>query len=590
MTLTPFQKASFRQHIHSSEQVIDPATGVPIETGGGTDAIDAAIAAHAAASDPHPGYDTAAEVAAAIAALPAGFSNPMTTAGDIIYESGGVDRALAGTASSDTGIAGGSPAASAINDGDDATETTTGGEAQPNLSFQIDLGSPIAISQWRVLYHSNSGFGAPSPTTALESSTDSSSWTQRDTHVLGAADTGLKTLSAPITARYWRIRNTTTTATRLTVKTFSLFDAVVPSRLAKGTLGQVLAQGAAAPGWQSNAKLAYLDAVDAAAPANPAAGIHRIYSKSGGLYFRDSAGVEVGPLGTGGAAFAGAKAYSNATQAVTTGADRAITFNAEDWDTDAYHEGVTNPSRFTIPAGKGGKYLCTAHVYGLSTASHDVRFRVNGTTLYSDTLYNATAGSASTLSAELDLAAGDYVEVVIFPAANVTLGNASVREAMNDMSVHLIGGAPSTGVVPTAHGARVTRSANQSVGNNTLTAVSFTAEDYDTDAIHDNSTNPTRLTIPAIVGVTTGLWSVKAACYTDQSTCDLQLKVNGTPFAFFRNTNTAEIGAAFLAADWVFTVGDYVELFVRTPAGAGNVVFDAGVSPEMSIAFLGKVS
>ena len=44
----------------------------------------------------------------------------------------------------------------------------------------------------------------------------------------------------------------------------------------------------------------YLDATDAAAPGNPSAGLHRIYSKSGGLYYRDSAGTEVGPLGSGG--------------------------------------------------------------------------------------------------------------------------------------------------------------------------------------------------------------------------------------------------------------------------------------------------
>jgi hypothetical protein len=44
----------------------------------------------------------------------------------------------------------------------------------------------------------------------------------------------------------------------------------------------------------------YLDATDAAAPGNPSAGYHRLYSKSGGLYYRDSTGTEVGPLGSGG--------------------------------------------------------------------------------------------------------------------------------------------------------------------------------------------------------------------------------------------------------------------------------------------------
>lgn len=44
----------------------------------------------------------------------------------------------------------------------------------------------------------------------------------------------------------------------------------------------------------------YSDLPDIAAPANPGAGAHRLYSKANGLFYRDSAGVEVGPLGSGG--------------------------------------------------------------------------------------------------------------------------------------------------------------------------------------------------------------------------------------------------------------------------------------------------
>lgn len=142
-----------------------------------------------------------------------------------------------------------------------------------------------------------------------------------------------------------------------------------------------------------------------------------------------------------------------------------------------------------------------------------------------------------------------------------------------------------------AHGARVKRSANQSIGNNTLTAVAFTAEDYDTDTIHDNSTNNSRLTIPTISGVTTGLWAVKASGYVDQPTGDFQFMLNtSTPIGFARNGNPGDIGGVVLAVDWVFTAADYVELFARTPGGAGNILYDVGKSPLFSIAFLGKVT
>jgi len=46
-------------------------------------------------------------------------------------------------------------------------------------------------------------------------------------------------------------------------------------------------------------------------------------------------------------------------------------------------------------------------------------------------------------------------------------------------------------------GALVRNLANQSIPNSTTVAVAFTAELYDTDDIHDNATNNTRLTVPA---------------------------------------------------------------------------------------------
>lgn len=61
MPLTPFQKATFRQHTHLASQIKDENGDDAIQTGGGTAAIDAAIAAHVAASDPHPVYLTQAE-------------------------------------------------------------------------------------------------------------------------------------------------------------------------------------------------------------------------------------------------------------------------------------------------------------------------------------------------------------------------------------------------------------------------------------------------------------------------------------------------------------------------------------------------
>lgn len=154
--------------------------------------------------------------------------------------------------------------------------------------------------------------------------------------------------------------------------------------------------------------------------------------------------------------------------------------------------------------------------------------------------------------------------------------------------------AAGSATVPNAHGARVKRaSGNFSVGNNTYTAIQFDAEDFDTDAIHDNSTQNTRLTIPTITGVTTGLWSLSAGGYTDASSgrTDVKFRVNNTTdIAVDLINGPASVMGFQLTTKYVFTAADYVECFVRTSGGSFNVVYDAGFSPRFEIAFLGKVT
>lgn len=159
-----------------------------------------------------------------------------------------------------------------------------------------------------------------------------------------------------------------------------------------------------------------------------------------------------------------------------------------------------------------------------------------------------------------------------------------------------------TSAVLGAHGCRVKRSSGDvSVGNNTLTAVEFNAEDHDTDTMHDNSTNPSRLVIPSITGVTTGLWTIKAHGYgtgVSSGRIDVMFRVgaagnpaSGTSIGFATyDISASSIPGYYLSVDWVFTAADYVECFVRTSAGAGSVAFDASASPYFSAAFLGKMT
>lgn len=61
--------------------------------------------------------------------------------------------------------------------------------------------------------------------------------------------------------------------------------------------------------------------------------------------------------------FIGAVAYTNTSQALTSGVPTALTLGSEEADTDGFHSTTTNTSRMTVPSGKGGSYLLDAVVY-----------------------------------------------------------------------------------------------------------------------------------------------------------------------------------------------------------------------------------
>jgi len=111
------------------------------------------------------------------------------------------------------------------------------------------------------------------------------------------------------------------------------------------------------------------------------------------------------------------------------------------------------------------------------------------------------------------------------------------------------GGAVPAG--PYTQGAKVYSSADQALTQNAWTTIAFELEFWDTDAIHDNVTNNSRLTCK-----TTGVYLVTAHInaiggYTSQRNVQIQFLVNGTPVG----------GASTLSAG---TVAEYVGLNYST--------------------------
>ena len=107
-----------------------------------------------------------------------------------------------------------------------------------------------------------------------------------------------------------------------------------------------------------------------------------------------------------------ARAYTNISgQSLTAGV--VIPLELENFDTNDFHDNVTNNSRLTIPVGLAGVYLIGAQVRLGNANPGVIAIRLNGTTFiamagmrgYST---NIAGNSATTI---YTLAEGDYVEM-----------------------------------------------------------------------------------------------------------------------------------------------------------------------------------
>jgi len=127
-------------------------------------------------------------------------------------------------------------------------------------------------------------------------------------------------------------------------------------------------------------------------------------------------GVPVWATPAGGSSFVGCAVYKVTTaQTLSNDTDTDITFNAEDFDTNSYHDNTTNNERITIPSGKAGKYLLQTAILFASNSSgvRNVAFKKNGTTVMGSMLNPALSSFAQRVQHIYiaDLAVGDYITV-----------------------------------------------------------------------------------------------------------------------------------------------------------------------------------
>lgn len=127
----------------------------------------------------------------------------------------------------------------------------------------------------------------------------------------------------------------------------------------------------------------------------------------------------------------GCWAYASAGTTVVDSTNTVIAFAAEIYDTDGYHDNVTNNSRITIPTGLGGKFLVTAQICwpGNTTGGRTLAINKNGSTANDFNIQIPTSSVSNNLSMlytnVISLAAGDYITLTGYQNSGATLSTRS---------------------------------------------------------------------------------------------------------------------------------------------------------------------
>jgi hypothetical protein len=126
-----------------------------------------------------------------------------------------------------------------------------------------------------------------------------------------------------------------------------------------------------------------------------------------------------GPPGEGATSFHGVRVFHSEAQPLASGSYTTVEFDSTDYDTDEYHDDVTDNSRLTVPAGLAGHYLIwfNAAIATTSTGQDIATIWKNGTDVqaFGGTSSPPTAGASHVPSLAVRwLDEGDYIELRIY--------------------------------------------------------------------------------------------------------------------------------------------------------------------------------
>ncbi len=249
----------------------------------------------------------------------------------------------------------------------------------------------------------------------------------------------------------------------------------------------------------------------------------------------------------------------------------AVPLDAEVYDIGGWHDNSTNNSRMTVPSGVSRVRLVANVSLLLTTADEWVQLEIrkNGATDYqgsANTFQEVGRGSdaVTVASPSLDVVETDYFEMFLKTQSDTSI---TVSDDISWFSIEAVEGiAPAT----TPRGALVNLAADETNADySTATAIPFDAEVRDTDAIHDNSTNNSRLTVPSGVAHVRLTAGVVATGHNSTEFIIIELRKNGTadiigmPNVLTEVTST-EMRAQIVSGILEVVAGDYFEVFLDT--------------------------
>ena len=141
--------------------------------------------------------------------------------------------------------------------------------------------------------------------------------------------------------------------------------------------------------------------------------------------------------------------------------------------------------------------------------------------------------------------------------------------------------------------ARVYNDADIGISHNTLTALTFNSERWDTDEIHSTVSNTGRLTCKT-AGLHGIYGHIRFAPNVSGSRI-ISIRLNGTDVIAHQRVSaipaSGDETSISIYTEYVLAVNDYVELLVFHNSGTTlSVTYTAKYSPEFGMTYLGKVS